>query len=55
MTVLELSKNRFDFRIREEPAGGDISVINGDLFLEVLKVVQFWRGTICSAGHASDP
>ena len=31
LTVLELSKSRFYFRVGEKPAGGDISVINSDL------------------------
>ena len=55
LTVLELSKNRLDFRIREEPAGGDISVIDGDLLFEIQQVVQRWRGTIGSARHTSNP
>ena len=54
MTVLELSKNRLDFRVREEPAGGDISVINGDLFLEVLKVVQCWGQSIGSPRYRTN-
>ena len=55
LTVLELSKNRLDFCVGEKPAGRNISVIDGDLLLEIQQVVQCWRGTIGSADHASDP
>ena len=38
--VLGFGKNGLDFGVREEPTGGNVSVIDCDLFLEVEEMIE---------------
>ena len=42
MRILGFGKNGLDFGVREVPTTGNVSVVYGDLLLEVEEMIERW-------------
>ena len=51
MRILGFGKNGLDFGVREEPTGGNVSVIDCDLFLEVEEMIQRRSQSVGAPGY----